>query len=212
MKLLTALWRMVNATQCLICQQNVNQASICRDCYDLLHQEARGEQKQCKPCGGYRVTFYHVNHFHSFTKKLLIEFKYRHNHIAGNILCMYLKQWFQNCLELQTVDAVVAVPLHRWRYLWRGFNQALILATVTDKTKIVTPSPVLRTKYTKPQVKSNLLERKTQLTNVMQLKKSFKADHLLLVDDVLTTGATIDSIIALFNPNDVKKISVLTIC
>ena len=90
-------------------------------------------------------------------------------------------------------DAVVPVPLH-WTRKWsRGFNQSLILAKAVSKTLgIPVLSALRRTKRTKDQTK---LSREARLANVRGAFRAVckvKGRKVLLLDDVTTTGATLE--------------------
>ncbi|MBK2123714.1 ComF family protein, partial [Fangia hongkongensis] len=70
-------------------------------------------------------------------------------------------------------------------------------------------------KYTKAQAQSDFTTRQNQPMNTFRQKSPLKANHLLIVDDVITTGATIKAIISMLQAdgnNQINKISVLTLC
>jgi ComF family protein len=93
-------------------------------------------------------------------------------------------------------DCIVPVPLHWRRYAHRGFNQAEVIAHVLGK---YTDTPVLnalvRTRATALQASLEVHERRSNVHNVFDVKQSLKAalknKRVLLVDDLLTTGATL---------------------
>lgn len=91
---------------------------------------------------------------------------------------------------------LMPVPLHRKRQLERGFNQAELLANaVGDFYHWPVLTDVLcRRKYTKPQAKLKKDRRLINLKNVFACRPSeeIKGKNILLVDDVMTTGATLD--------------------
>ncbi len=96
------------------------------------------------------------------------------------------------------VDVFIPVPLHRERLKNRGFNQAEILAIAfADSSMSDSSNALLRTRNTKPQAHCDEKERLTNLNNAFSLnstliKEMFKNKHLCLVDDVATTGTTIN--------------------
>ena len=96
---------------------------------------------------------------------------------------------------LDRPSLIIPIPLHRRRYLERGYNQSQLLAQgISDTTGIpLTSSLLKRTRYTMTQTG---LDQKQRLENVQHAFSvpdvvSLKGKHLLLVDDVLTTGATL---------------------
>ena len=97
------------------------------------------------------------------------------------------------------VDILIPVPLHRIKFRERGYNQAEYIAygiaSVIDKPVIL--NAVHRTRYTKTQTNLNIEERRKNLEHAFDLiphsSDVFKGKKCLLVDDVITTGATTNS-------------------
>jgi len=125
------------------------------------------------------------------------------------------KKLLANNPLFSTVDIIVPVPLHPTKERKRGYNQSDYFAKGLAKTmqKPWLKKGLIRTKYGKSQTQKNRLER---YENVLQSFKigqfaALKDKHILLVDDVLTTGATLEAcatkILAI--PN--TKISMVTI-
>ncbi len=89
-------------------------------------------------------------------------------------------------------DAIVAMPLH-WRRRWqRGFNQSELLAQeIGRRWGVPVVKAVQRKKATVPQAGLTSAQRRTNVQGAFQAKKaSLTGKHVLLIDDVLTTGAT----------------------
>jgi competence protein ComFC len=97
--------------------------------------------------------------------------------------------------ELQPVDMLVPVPLHPASQRTRGYNQAGLLAETLARTIQKPVWPVLvRTRRTPPQAHLRKTQRLTNLQNAFALSAgtpSLKGLHVLLIDDVCTTGATL---------------------
>ena len=106
-------------------------------------------------------------------------------------------------------DIILPCPLHKVKKRTRGFNQAYHIALgINNKlnTEII-EDLVLRHKFTQTQTKLKSKERKKNLENVFKINTNFEQDienkSILIVDDVITTGATINSIakeLSNFNP------------
>ena len=96
------------------------------------------------------------------------------------------------------VDAVVPVPLHWWRRVCRGYNQSEYLADGIARelgVKVLRHS-VMRHRYNKPQARRTHHERWDNVEGIFRVRDaaSLRGKHILLVDDVLTTGATVISL------------------
>jgi len=93
-------------------------------------------------------------------------------------------------------DAIVPVPLHRTRLVERGFNQSVELARAVRLRAGLSLSlnAIERTRCTPPQAGLSLLARRRNLRGAFQTAECFDGQRVLVVDDVMTTGATLDAV------------------
>ncbi len=111
-------------------------------------------------------------------------------------------------------DGLVPVPLHRKRYKKRGYNQALLLAKVIGKhTGIpVYDKLVRRQKDTRPLKMLNPTERQNNLKNAFHIAQNdVKLKVVLIIDDIYTTGSTIDAVAAELKKVGTQKVYFLTL-
>jgi len=96
-------------------------------------------------------------------------------------------------LDLPEMDGIVPVPLNIKRLRERGFNQSLLIAHGISKVKGVPllMDILLKKKETPPQIGLSAKERLLNLKNSFEVKGNIKGLRLFLVDDVMTTGATV---------------------
>ncbi len=99
------------------------------------------------------------------------------------------------------VDIICPIPLHWSRYLERGYNQSGLVAKELAKELNIKYSKLLiRKKKTKQQAKLTRLERSHNLINAFSLKAiNIKNKKIILVDDVITSGATIASAVTVLS-------------
>ena len=202
--------------QCILCHQP-GDGGLCNYCAPLLSQEALTHKRKILHLQNHHIYLYSINHYSGYTRKLLFMFKYNKNHLAGQALSAYFTLAFQRQRTLDDVDVMIPVPSHRFRFLYRGFNHADIFAKNLAKTQHcrLAQRALYRKKYTKPQAQSDYEARQQQLKHVFDQRKTIHASHALVIDDVITTGATIKALIhtLLSHPdNAIHKISVLTLC
>ncbi len=131
----------------------------------------------------------------SLTQDLLHQLKYRGRQDLGLYLGKRIGQAIQEAGW--EMDCIVPLPLNRKKLAKRGFNQAEVLANGISETtgKPVEKVAVVRTKNNATQTNKNRVERWQNVSEVFDLHPGFALQdkHILLVDDVLTTGATLEA-------------------
>jgi competence protein ComFC len=136
----------------------------------------------------------------------------------AKILTAYLSKIKSESLYIQSMfdfdnSFLVCVPLHKKRKNWRGFNQAEIISEILSKNAgIELNNNLIRTKNTKPQVNLNAKERKENVKNVFAWKgNKLNNKNILLIDDVVTTGSTLNECAKILKSYGAGKIWALVI-
>jgi ComF family protein len=131
----------------------------------------------------------------SVVRRIVHDFKYGHHLYLKHIVARWLTAAFDDPrLRDQSFDVVVPVPLHPARQRDRGFNQAAVLAKMlSGQRSIKYLEALVRVRYTTTQTAFDRTERMENLHNAFRLRENMDVRHLrvLLIDDVLTTGATL---------------------
>jgi ComF family protein len=118
--------------------------------------------------------------------------------------------------SLADADVLVPVPLHRRRFFSRGFNQSAELArAVSVKTGIsFEPGLVVRRKHTQQQVGLKAKERAANVRGAFQVPADavdkVRGRHIVLIDDVYTTGATVSAVSRMLMRKGAASVDVLT--
>ena len=104
------------------------------------------------------------------------------------------------------------VPLHPKRMNWRGFNQAQLIASALSKDLNITMDEKLveRIRFTRPQTKLKREQRLENIQNAFTLTKPQALNKYLLVDDVVTTGATLNEIARLLKKSGANEVWAVT--
>lgn len=113
------------------------------------------------------------------------------------------------------IEVIVPVPMYITKQRMRGYNQAEVFAKALGKELQlpVEKNLVKRVKNTKPQKMLNDSQRKDNLKGAFQVRTNIvKYSKILLVDDIYTTGATIDAIAVELKKNGAKEVYFLSIC
>jgi len=138
--------------------------------------------------------------FH-FSKKgmvqqLLHNLKYRGHEQIGSFLGQWLGQELSTLDAYGAIDVVIPVPLHRSKLRKRGYNQVAKFGKEIAKALNAeyNESVLIKTKSTKTQVfKKRLLRWNDKALFDISENQSLKGKHILLVDDIITTGATVEA-------------------
>lgn len=112
----------------------------------------------------------------------------------------------------ESVDAILPVPLHWLRHGIRGFNQATeICRSLCRQTGLPLVRNVYRQRATPYQSGSNARARRRNLRGAFSTRGRLTAKHVLIVDDVVTTGETCRQLALLLRDNGVEEVSVLAL-
>jgi len=201
---------------CLACKNKINPAKqedlICAQCWQKLEKNL---PPFCASCGRrldklsitknicsscLKSKFYFDRAFSpcAYTgtiKKLIHEFKYSGKDYLGEPLGRLMNEFIQDYrLPIGYLDFIIPVPLHKSRLREREFNQARLLSEKVAKefNKKVLPDVLVRNRPTKTQTGLDFEERRKNVEKSFTVNDPglIKGANLLLIDDVLTTGAT----------------------
>ncbi|HWL53728.1 MAG TPA: ComF family protein [Chthoniobacteraceae bacterium] len=110
--------------------------------------------------------------------------------------------------------ALVPVPLHPLRERERGFNQSAILAgLLAQESGLPVAALLRRTRFTRSQTRLGKVDRSENLRNAFELRQSrdVRHHHFLLIDDVLTTGTTVNACARVLKRAGAASVGVLTV-
>lgn len=148
-------------------------------------------------------------------KEIIHQFKYRPHPSLAKPLAGLLFSVYQSNLEELSADLVLPVPMHKSREKERGFNQAHELAKHFSRhAHIPLQSKILfRVKATRVQAGLSRRERRLNLVGSFQVsgRIGIKDKKVMLIDDVFTTGATVNECAKLLKRNGAQRVSVLTL-
>ena len=127
-------------------------------------------------------------------RKMITQLKFheqlRFAYLCGNLLA----QKMQGSAKLP--DVIIPVPLHKKRLRERGFNQALEIGRHIQKQLQIPLNyhSLIRHKATEPQSQLPAKQRDHNIKQAFHLKRTIPAQHIVLLDDVVTTGSTVNEI------------------
>lgn len=133
----------------------------------------------------------------SLIQHLVHQLKYKGNTDIGIYLGEIMGQTIVNSSRFRQIDALIPLPLYPDKERKRGYNQAAIICNGMSKIMgvPVINNNLIRQRFTETQTKKHRIERWENVEGSFVLKNpaALKGKHILLIDDVVTTGATLEA-------------------
>lgn len=199
---------------CNVCREKLKPITGPR-CFRCSKPLKREEQEYCKDCRKTRLFDQGIGIFPygSVLQESLFKLKYgkrqEYGSFYGQIAAVYSREIIRNW----DVEIIIPIPLHRKRMEKRGYNQAELIAGALGKTLCIpVDSRLMKRKVnTRPQKELDYRERKQNMKNAFFLKGENRYRRILLVDDIYTTGSTIEAAAELLKRNGAENVFFLTI-
>ncbi|MBO9618050.1 MAG: ComF family protein [Niabella sp.] len=181
----------VDSQLCLLCLQELPETGFEKHSNNPVEKIFAG-----------RLPFEAATAFYYFSKQAALQhvmhqLKYGGNKTLGQQLGRTFGEALKRSDRFKTIDAIVPMPLHKARQRKRGYNQATLLAeSIAGALEVpVWDDIVHRVAATATQTKKNRVERWQNMQGMFFIADNQKAarKHLLLIDDVVTTGATLEA-------------------
>ncbi len=171
-------------------------APFCDGCGDPFEVDP-GAGVRCPSCQAKPMAFDRARAaclYDEHSRDLILKLKHADRTDLSGLLARWLSRAIAD--RVGEVDAVVPVPLHRWRLLRRRYNQAAEIARALahDRSLAYLPDAIVRTRATETQGGRSRLGRRRNVAGVFAVPRGrrsrIEGRRILLVDDVLTTGST----------------------
>jgi ComF family protein len=134
----------------------------------------------------------------SAVQTLLFNLKYKNNAAVGKHFGGIIGKRLLTTKRFNSVDLIIPVPLHHKKEFIRGYNQSDALANgiASELGVSVNKNVVARRTHTQTQTRKSRFQRWENVNSIFHVKKAIvKYEHVLIVDDVVTTGSTIESMV-----------------
>lgn len=186
----------------------------CKKCGKPIRYE---EQEYCQDC--VKQDFYYEQGRSLWLHKepvssSVYRFKYQNLRIYGEFYAKEMFRLYGEVIRKWEIDLIIPVPLHWRRRMTRGYNQSEVIAKyLGEYTGIpVDRKAVRRNVYTEPQKQLDNKERRRNLRHAFEVKRRWESPRrILLIDDIYTTGSTIDAISQVLCEKGRNKVWFLTI-
>jgi ComF family protein len=231
--MLSNILNLIFPPQCLSCKARVpTSGTLCLECWQqvqfitdpmcaccgLPFEHSIGEHALCGECMNERPIYAHARaafRYDEYSRKLITSFKYSDHTELAKIYATWLAKAGGELIA--TSDYIIPVPLHYWRFISRRYNQSALLAQALGKKTGIKylPTALKRTRHTKAQTGLSKTERSKNVSGAFTLntryKSLIKGKNILLIDDVLTTGATINQCSKQLLKSGAMQVNVLTL-
>ena len=210
--------------KCVVCKSKLleNERGVCLRCLYELPKSNNFEKpdNEVETLLAGRFPFVRIAAFSIFTKEgylqtLIHELKYNHKPFIGELIGNVFGMDLLQSDFINTIDVVIPVPLHPIKKALRGYNQAEAFAQgLSNATSIpISVDELVRIIHNPTQTKLSKTQRWENVKGIFEVidKTVFENKHVLLVDDVITTGSTVEACAMALLACDNIKISVATI-
>jgi ComF family protein len=146
---------------------------------------------------------------------MIHQLKYKNNREIGYFLGELFGLKLMQSSLFEDVDYIVPVPLHRKKLRKRGYNQSEVIATGIGKTfgKELNTNNLFRKEHTSTQTRKSRFARWENVSGIFDIRNPevFSEKHILLIDDVITTGSTLEACAASLKKADGIKLSLVAL-
>lgn len=236
-RLIRGLADIIYPRACIICKEPISKVSVdklvCIKCWGSIKKNTPpfchccGRQIKipgfakniCATCLKQKLHFDRAFSPFVYTgviKELIHEFKYNNKQYLGPILSKPMVNFINEYrLPLDFIDFIIPMPLYKTKLREREFNQAQVLSNyiAQEFNKLVLPTVLKRHRNTKTQTGLETTERFLNVKDSFSTQKDIclKGKNLLLIDDVLTTGATCSEATVALKKAGAQIVFVLTV-
>ncbi len=202
---------------CKKCRPQVTPVTepYCLKCGKLIFDEASEYCADCREKSHYFEAGRAVYVYSGALKMSMYRFKYSNRRSYAKVYARHAMRVQRDWLREIDVDGIVPVPMYEPKRRERGYNQAEVFAKALSVELGVPcfPKLVVRTKKTPPMKTMSRAARVQNLIDAFQYVDSgVKLNRILLVDDIYTTGSTVDAVTKVLLRGGVKEVYVLCTC
>ncbi len=202
---------------CLVCEIKLvkPEDQLCKSCLQSFKLLRKPHEQFSIPGEIYISTAWALFEFDQAFQNLIHHLKYSRRRKPVLVVLDYYEQQILNQLSDINHDLVISIPLHIRKLRERGYNQVDDMSCwLANRLKATIGNNLVeRTKYTQSQTQLNAKERQENVSKAFAVKdeSAITGKHILLVDDVLTTGATANTLAQVLHNTGAAEINLLTL-
>jgi len=221
---------------CVACSGEVDawgeEASLCRACLERLTinpwptcrrcaarvPEIPGAVDECGNCRGERFRFdrtFSLGPYDGLLHNLLLKMKRDGREVLAHTFVQLFQRYLGGRIRQLQADVIVPIPMHPWRRLARGTNPPAAMAGLLGKKfgLPVAPGLLWQRRNTRPQLGLSRPGRKQNIRGALRVRPGYPLEsvHVLLIDDVMTTGATCSEAARVLKQSGVREVTALVV-
>lgn len=215
--------------RCVICDDVMeNDRLICTKCREKVHPLTDGiclgcgrkiydkRKEYCRSCEGKKRYFASGKicfEYEGDIKESIHRFKYVNRREYARYYAKAAAKLYGEWIKRMGIDLITFVPMHERKKLYRGYNQAEVFARYLGKEcGINVKKTVERVKNTSAQARLDYKKRKNNLLNAFKIKSDIvQYNYILVVDDIYTTGSTMNEVSRILKKSGAKEVYSLCI-
>ncbi len=219
---------------CINCKKNICETdnSLCKNCWEQLLACTSGDycrrcgrdasrygllEGSCPDCQGKEIYFDQIARCGVYTdalRQMILAFKSAGRSELDLVLGFLANSALQGSGFYNEIDFFVPVPLHWWRRLVRGYNQSYILAKRLRHPTAKNNTDLVRIRHTKPQpAMASVTSRVRNVAGAfaVRYRNNFSGRNICLIDDIKTTGATLNECAKILKEVGASKVFALVL-
>ena len=213
MKILNRALDLIFPPICGFCEK-VDKKYICNDCIKIVNTIAVNKQDT------YNNKFFkkhlYIFQYEDIIREKILKFKFENESFLHRTFAEAILNNKENIKFIEQYDYLIPVPIHKKRKKQRGYNQSeLIARVISDEVRKINMqiNIIKKDKNIVPQSTLNQREREKNIKNVYKIvnKEKVKNKKILLLDDIYTTGSTVNECGRILIEGGCKEVGIITI-
>ena len=201
-------------TCCLICGKLTKEIN-CKECKNEIYSKIIYKIENKKSTSIYFEKHIYIFEYKDKIRDLILDYKFNEKSYLYKLFSKIIIKSEKICGILKKYDIIIPVPIHKKRKKQRGYNQSeLIAKEIAKNINIEYRNDIIeKTKNNLPQSSLTKEQRKENVQNVYKIndKEKIQNKNIIIIDDIYTTGNTVNAISKILKENGAKEITILTI-
>ena len=199
---------------CGICGK-LDKNSLCNKCKIRLQKNALCKIENYKDTSSYFDEHIYLFQYTGEIRETILKYKFNEKSYIYRTFLEFIKNNEEMCSQIKKYDIIIPVPVSKKRFKQRGYNQSALIAKNLAKTLNIDykENVLIKIKDNKPQSEMGQDKRKSNVKDVYKIKNKEKIyqKKVLILDDIFTTGNTVNECAKVLIENSANNVGIFTI-